>query len=76
MRTQNNELKKDNNEIEEGSSQETSRYNRWIMFKREDNRVLAIDKMILNFDGKKDDTQGSNLRSTICVKVKSEKKII
>ena len=46
------------------------------MFKREDNRVLAIDKMILNFDGKKDDTQGSNLRSTICVKVKSEKKII
>ena len=37
---------------------------------------LVIDQMILNFDGKKDDSQGSDLRSTICVKVKSERKII
>ena len=37
---------------------------------------LVIDQMILNFDGKKDESQGSDLRSTICVKVKSEKKII
>ena len=29
---------------------------------------LVIDQMILNFNGKKDDTQGCDLRSNLCVK--------
>ena len=42
----------------------------------EDGRVPCDWSNDLNFDGKKDDSQGSDLGSNICVNVKSGRKII